>query len=242
MKKKKRTYRFWNNNEVEIGWMGKRPPGEKRAPRRKRTKEEIQKQNQRNRINFLRRKIKANFFENDYWITLTYKVENRKPIEGVRDDMGKFLKKLRRWYNKQGPPLKFIYRIEIGVRGAVHVHFLVNRIPECDLKIKELWQQGKPIFKFTYEDGGFAKLAEYICKEPEVDGVEIRYSASRNLVIPQPEVKEYKRLNIEEPKPTKGYYIDWDSVVQGVNPFTGRSFLHYTEYKLRPERRKAGEG
>lgn len=240
MKRRKRIYRFWNNNEIEIGWMGKRPPGEKRKPRRKRTKEEIKKQNQRNRINMLRRKIKANFRENDYWITLTYKVENRKSLEGVREDMRIFLRRLRSWYKRAGAPLKFIYRIEIGVRGAVHVHLLANRIAESELKIKELWQQGRPVFKFTYEEGNFHNLAEYIAKEPEADGVEIRYSASRNLIIPEPEIKEYRRLNIEDPKPTPGYYIDMDSIVRGVNPFTGRSFLHYIEYKLKPEKGKGG--
>lgn len=242
MRKVKRIYRFRDSNEVEVGWMGERPPGEKRQPRRKRTPEEVQKQNQRNRVNALRRKIKANFAENDYWVTLTYRVESRKPVDGVKKDVGDFLKRLRRWYRKVGQPLKFIYRVEIGIRGAVHVHFLVNRIEGCDMKIKELWQQGRPSFKFTYEEGGFQRLAEYIAKEPEADGVEIRYSASRNLIIPQPEVREYQKLNVDDPKPSKGYYIDPESVVRGTNPFSGKDYLHYIEYRIRKEDKPAGRG
>lgn len=36
----------------------------------------------------------------------------------------------------------------------------------------------------------------------------------------------------EGPKATPGYYIEKDSVVQGVNEVTGMSFLYYTEKLL----------
>lgn len=77
---KKRTYIFSDSKEIEYVHKGKYgAPGEKRASRRKRTPEDIKKANLTNRINRVRRKIKANFKENDYWMRLSYKVSERKP-------------------------------------------------------------------------------------------------------------------------------------------------------------------
>ncbi len=107
-------------------------------------------------------------------------------------------------------------------------------------------------YKTMYEAGGFDGLAKYICKKPEKDTEEYhqlslfkepdrrkltQVSTSRNLVRPVPEIKEYKVRTVkkiieEGPKPTKGYYIDWDSIVKGVNPFTGLSYIKYSEIKL----------
>lgn len=39
--------------------------------------------------------------------------------------------------------------------------------------------------------------------------------------------------------PTKGYYIDKESVVYGVNPITGKPYLHYTEYRIGDEEEDA---
>ena len=93
-------------------------------------------------------------------------------------------------------------------------------------------------------------MAEYIVKRPE--GMEGQlsmfpekdrkrlkgYSCSRNLARPQPESKEYKRRTLRSlmedgPMPTPGYYIDMDSIVSGVNPYTGMSYYHYTEYPMK---------
>lgn len=77
---RKKTWIFKNSNEVEYVHKGKYgAPREKRGPRRKRTPADIKKANQTNRVNRVRRKIKANFEEDDYWVTLTYRKESRKP-------------------------------------------------------------------------------------------------------------------------------------------------------------------
>ena len=36
------------------------------------------------------------------------------------------------------------------------------------------------------------------------------------------------------PEPTPGYYIDPESVVCGVNKYTGLSYLRYTEIRIKP--------
>ena len=63
------------------------------------------------------------------------------------------------------------------------------------------------------------------------------YVPSRNLEKPGPEVKEFKRRTVQKmitegPEPTKGYFIDKDTLVCGINPYTGYSYLHYREYRL----------
>lgn len=107
-----------------------------------------------------------------------------------------------------------------------------------DKIIKDKWKQGGTQYKLTYEEGGYEQLAEYICKLPNDDEDEDEkevsaYGCSRNLIEPIPEVKDYVRRYVPaEPKPTKGYYIDTESIVRGVNPFNGLSYLKYIELRL----------
>lgn len=92
-------------------------------------------------------------------------------------------------------------------------------------------------------------MANYIVKQPSEEIYEqlclfpeeqrkclVKYEPSRNLIRPKPEKKKLKNipkgLLTGEPTPKRGYYIDKDSVVYGVNPITGKPYLHYTEYRL----------
>lgn len=221
--------------------------GEKRAERKKATPEQIKKQNQRNKENTVRRLMKANWGENDYWLTLKFPAGTKMRIEEVKDKLSLFLRRTRDAYKRRNQMFKFIYRIEIGKRGSPHIHILVNRIPDADLMIKKNWEYGRVYFGLAYEEGGFRKLAEYIVKPPddEVDEKKetVAYNTSRNLIRPVPEIKSYWRRTVEKmirngPKPTPGFFIIPDSIVSGVNPYTGMSYLKYEEVRLK----KKGEG
>lgn len=241
------TWYFNKSIEREIKYIGKYGrKGEKRAKRKKATPEQIKKQNQRNKENTVRRLMKSNWGENDYWLTLKYPAGTKIEIDAVKKHMRKFLEKTRNAYKRKGEMLKFIYRVEIGKRGSPHVHILVNRIADADLIIKESWPHGGVNFKLAYEEGGFRNLAEYIVKLPdeEVDPLKetVVYSTSRNLIRPEPEKKTYWRRTVEKlikegPKPTPGFYIVPDTVISGVNPYTGMSYLKYEEVRI-----KRGEG
>ena len=106
------------------------------------TPEQMAKQNQINKENRIRRLIKANFYPSDLWVTLKYQKGTRKPYEQVMKDMALFLQRLRYRYKKLEDVLKYIYRIEIGKRGGIHVHILLNRT-KCskgtDTLIAECW-------------------------------------------------------------------------------------------------------
>ena len=247
-------YRFSKSNEYEYKYAGKYgAKGEGRRPRRKPTPEQIRRQNQLNREKNMRRLIKANFRPYDLWSTLKYPRGTRKSVKEVKKDLKNFLDTMRRGYRKQGEELKFIYRMEIGERGGIHIHILVNRIrgqTGTDLLLTNAWKPGRVHFESIRSTGDYRQLANYIVKQPneeeqgqmrmfeekEKAGL-IRYSSSRNLIRPRPERKIYSRRTVrklieEGPTPISGYYIDRDSIRQGVNPYTGMSYYQYTECRL----------
>lgn len=248
----KDVYRLPGSNEYEYKFAGNYgAKGEKRTPRAKPTPEQIRKQNQRNKEKRMRRLIKANFSEGDIWATLKYPAGTRKPTDEVKTDVKKFLTRARKIYKDNEAELKFVYRMEIGARGGIHIHILMNRIANVDLKIQKAWKQGRVNFENVYSAGGYQALAEYIVKEPDKQSMKqmslfvpeeeqkeyCKYSSSRNLIRPVPERTVYARRTVrkiieEGPTPTPGYYIDRDSIVYGVNQFTGMSYLYYTEYEL----------
>lgn len=263
------VWRFPNSTEYEYKYAGKYgAKGEKREERKKATPEQIKKQNQLNREKRVRRLIKDNFFPNDLWVTLKYPKGTRKPLAEVKADMKRFRDKMRAEYKVRGQPFKFIYRIEIGERGGIHCHILINRLEGSDgtdILVRKAWDCGSAHYENIYEAGGYKKLANYITKEPE-EQVEkqlslfpeeerkelCKYSTSRNLKRTEPERKTYERWTVRKLieqgiKPTPGYYIDPESVHQGVNRYTGLSYLHYTECRIktidsREEWRKLQEG
>ena len=254
---------FPGSIEYEYKWAGNYgAKGEKRANRIKATPEQIKKQNQLNKEKYVRRLIKANFFPDDLWITLKYPKGKRKPVWKIKKDFKNFIERLRYRYEKRGRLLKYIYRMEVGKRGGIHIHMIIPRIrgEDTDLLVQEAWKCGRVHFESIYEYGGYEKLANYIVKQPDEDVLEqlslfpeeerkdfIKYSSSRNLVRPVPERKYRRRWTVkklieEGPKPTPGYYIDKNTIRAGKNRFTGMSYLHYTEVKIVPEKRPEGGG
>lgn len=255
-------YIFPESIEYEYKYMGNYgAKGEKRAKKKKPTPEQVKRQNQINRENSMRRLIKANFGEDDYWCTLKYPAGARPDIKRVKKDLNNFFSTMRRAYKKYDTPFKYIYRMEVGKRGGVHIHIILNRLtkgPPTDKLVKEKWTTHKVNYQTLYEEGGYADLAKYIVKQYETDtqlsmfdvGEQKKltsYSCSRNLKRPEPEKKVYKRrtlrkLIVEGPQPTSGYYIDKNSIVSGVNPFTGMSYLRYSEIRLHSGRARYKDG
>lgn len=257
---RKDTWSFRNSNEYEIKYKGRYgAKGEKRAPRKKATREQIKKQNQLKREKEVRRIIKANFNLNDLWVTLKYGAGERPSVSEVTNDLRRFKNHMRMSYKKREQVFKFIQRIEVGKYGGVHIHMLVNRIkgePDTDELIAKYWnpkrQNGGVNLTPLYQKGDYKDLASYIVKEPNEEQYEqlslfqmeerkqfIKYSTSRNLERPLPETKEYTRRTVRKIikngiKPTPGFYIDEESVDIGTNPYTGMSYIHYTELRIKP--------
>lgn len=210
---------------------GKRTPkGERRAP----SSEEVQKVNERNVIKKLRRLIKMNFSEGDYHLVLTYRRDERPTPEEAVKIINKFLTKLRKTYKSFGHQLKYILVTEYENK-AIHHHLIINDIPGAAKKVRELWIYGRP--RFTVLDGGdYGNLAAYLIKETREtfrdrgSPSRLRYSRSRNMVIPEPKVSIIKaRSWRENPKPKKGYVMTY--LKNGTDVF-GYPYQYYTMTKV----------
>lgn len=255
---KVKIYHLGDTNEYEYCYKGNYGArGEKRVKKCRVTSEYQAKLNQKHKEKNMRRLIKLNFREGDLWVTLKYPAGRRPPVKEVQSDRAEFIRRMRKPYKAAGIPFKFIYRVEIGKQGGIHLHFIINN-PRCfdvQEEIRKAWSFGHVNFEFMYRDGGFEALSEYITKPAESDtgqmyfdgmGMEdkkafMRYGSSRNLERPVPEVREYSHwtmhriIDNDGPKASPGYYIEKDSIRQGINPYTGYSYLSYTERRLKWE-------
>lgn len=211
-------------------------PGQKRQPKNKPSPEQIERQNQRIKEKKCRRKLRAYFDVNDYFVTLTYKKEERPPnMDQAKRDIGRFIRKLRAEYKKRGQDLRWIRNIECGTKGAWHVHLVVNRIQDADLLIRKAWMHGKVTHQLLYEKGEFRELAAYITKSPRTDNRlrESNYSCSRNMPVPEPEKKLIRWKTWRSIRIPEGYYLEKASLHEGINPVTGYPHRSYTLIKKR---------
>lgn len=264
-----KIFRSRNVIEHEFSYKGKYgAKGEKRAERTKPTKEDVKKQNQKNRIKYIRRTILLNWQQGDLWCCLKYPKGYRISFDEVKRDVKRFLDNTRNAYRKLGHEFKWYLRIEVGELGGIHIHIIVNRIwgEQTDILLEQKWsyqlkkrgikeedRHGKVDWKTMYDAGGYEALAAYIAKIPEEDSEEYKQLSlfdeteqkgllsvrcSKNLIRPEPEKKEYfhrtmRKIIENGPEPTPGFYIDKDSIVCGVNRYTGLSYFCYTEYRIR---------
>ncbi len=238
MEYKKMTWFFRGAIEVEEYATGKfGAPGEKRKKREKPTPELMEKRNQHRKEKLARRRLRKYFRKNDYLVDLTYRRDARPGnIKQAKEQFRIFLRQVRREYRKRGQELRWLRNIEVGTKGAWHIHLCINRIPETDLILADAWKHGKVYFQLMYERGEFRELAAYITKTPKTDPrlKESSYSASRNMPLPPPDEKTYRRWKPwEKVKIPDGYYVDMDSFKEGTNPFTGRKYRIYTLLLLR---------
>lgn len=119
-------------------------PGEKREKRKAPTPEQVEKQNQWQKEKKARIRLMEYFDENDYFSTLTYRVEERPPdMASAKADFAEAIKIIRREYKKRGKELRWIRNIEVGTRGAWHVHIVINRIEDTDLILKKHGSTGR---------------------------------------------------------------------------------------------------
>lgn len=237
----KNTYDLGGIKQIEKYYPGNYgAPGMKRQKKRKRTPEDIERQNRTNRWKKIQRLILANFKEGDWHLILKYRPKDRPgTYEEAEDQLKKFLAWMRKAYKKAGIPFKYIAVTERGKKGQVlHHHLVIEDIADERLittkLVKELWKWGNTFWVDLYEDGEYQKLAEYLVKaEGKEDAAWGTYSRSRNLIVPKPRrEKIYRKRWRQEPRAPVGWYVVKDSVYNGFNPVTGYPYQHYTIKKL----------
>lgn len=219
--------------------------GMDREPVPPKSKEEIQEANMRQAARRLARKINANFHPGDWHITLTYKKEERPDQTAAQKILSNFMKNVRKEFTKMGYPCKYILVTEY-MRKAIHHHLIINNINDGKKTtaeiVRKLWKGcGTPKFIALYDDGEYSQLAEYLIKETEKtfreegNPTKQRYSCSRNLITPKPEVRMKKAKTWkQDPKPRPGYYVVTDSLYNGFDKL-GYPYQRYLMVKLEVE-------
>ena len=187
--------------------------------------------NQWNRERICLRKLLNHYFPQDYFVTLTYRKEERPGnMEEAERDWKQFCDRLRRKYKKAGLEMLWIRNIEVGTKNGWHIHCVLKRIPDLDLFLAECWKKGRPVIRLLYKQGNMKDLAAYLTKTPKTDKRlrEAHYWTSRNMPIPEPEKKVIRGWKLEDAvRVPRGYCLDKESLREGINlyGFRYRSYL-----------------
>lgn len=189
--------------------------------------------NERNAEDKLRWIINNNFKQWDLHIALTYRKQDRPSEVEYLKRVQTFLRKLRTYYKKLDKPFKYIWTTEVGERGAIHHHMILEKI---DLQVlQELWPWGKVQFNsYLDESGEYGALANYIIKNSRKAFYSSkfpsskRYNASKNLVIPMPEYKRIKARSFRgPPKDNSVYEIIPGTLIEGIHGITATPWRRY---------------
>lgn len=199
------------------------------APRQKPTPVEMERYNRRCTEDRVRQLVNENFKDGDFHVQLHYFPHMRPPDkEAAASILKNFLRRVRYQCEKQGTPLKYLYApAEIGARGGVHHHIIINKV-DTDI-LNNAWKEyGAVHFTPLYSDGQYGNLGVYILKQTQF-GEEWngrRYVASRNLRRPQEEVRRVNASTWRKtPACPKGYREDKDFPLEnGVCAVTGFAY------------------
>lgn len=222
------------------------PKDGRRFPKKKETTEQQRKINNKQLEMKLTRIMNANFDDTSWYITFSYIKENRPDIDRLKSHRRELLKKIRTLYKREGKELKYVETAEVGERGAVHIHMVINDI---DIrKVKELWKYGFVYAVPLDSTGQYRKLAAYFIKYAQKTRrttAQIQkkaYSCSRNLERPLPERKVMRGESFrKEIKVPEGWYLDKGSERRGVTE-EGYEFWYYTLIEERRSHRRGETG
>ena len=208
-----------------------------RGSKTKESSEAQKRQNQKIAEDHLRWLMNTNFKGGDYLIRLDF--SKWPPLDSIemQNMTAKAIRQLKRLYHKEGLELKYIYVKEVGKRSSRHLHMICNRI---DTEILRTWWPYGGIHIDPIDSSGqYGQIASYFIKyagrTEDAEGKLIgkRYYASRNLKKPQITRRVIRANRFKNtPKVPKGYYLDKDSVRNGISDITGWEYFSYTLVKL----------
>ncbi len=220
------------------------------------TPEATLRNNQRLAERRLRQIINTNFQDDDYHLIFRYFLHTR-PATGkeAAEEMRRYWRRLQYDAKKAGISLRYIWAMEVGKKGAVHFHAIVNR---QDLPFftrqwkrqvagedrKKTWIKLGTVYCVPlWTDGQYKDLAKYVIKQTSKTFRQMggkRYNCSRNLKKPKETVKEVKaRQWRQEPKPPKGYIFDPSFPLEnGVCSVTGLRYQRYGLIRIDRQRRR----
>lgn len=225
---------------------GKR--GIKRGEKKALTRDEQREVNKRAAEKKLRRIINENFQEGDTHLVLDYRKDKRLDgREGMRKDADDFLREMRKLYKSTGKVLKYIHVMEIGKKGALHHHLIINTPDGISQRaIAKAWKgRGRTHFNLLDDSGNYSKLASYLIKQSDgmlksPDALQgKRWNSSKNLrkpkILKKKPIKDkgwYNRIARLPKKLEESYYLDEESVHEGIHEKTGYTFFSYMFVKI----------
>lgn len=190
---RQRVWRCGSHTEVELYPVFQRP-GVRRA-RSKPTRECQRLLNQRDAERRVERTARLNFSEPgslEVDLTFAEAVEEAQAVAGIR----KYIRELRKIYRGAGKELRYLYAKEKGKKsGRWHFHMFLSPSPISRDDLEALWPHGWANAKrLKLDESGLAGISRYVAKQgkkrrPEELGRR-RWSCSKNLRKPEPEVKD----------------------------------------------------
>ena len=195
---REKKYKCGKYLEVEIYPISKIEQKKSRKRKKKESRKEQKNLNDKNARKKLRRIINSNFTNKDLFIHLTYDNDNLPDSEErALRDRNNYLRRIKNYRKRNNlPELKYIAVLEYKeanendkrTRTRIHHHIVMSGMDRD--KAEELWGKGRAnADRLQPNELGFEELANYISKDPKGKK---RYSPSRNLIIPEAEINDYK--------------------------------------------------
>mgnify|MGYP000868854270 FL=1 len=171
--------------------------------KRKRESEPKQKNlNQKNAKRYLIQLVNANFYNGDYFLTLTYQ-DPMKPetIDAALKEVGNYIRRIKRLYKNAGHDLQYILVTEGGDESVRINHHIVlkSAVGVTRDEIEELWAKGRGRNRkqlgyancktIRANDNGVTGIASYLSKDPKGKK---RWSSSKNLARPISRTNDHK--------------------------------------------------
>lgn len=213
-----------------------------RAPRLDTTTKAQEEINNKNAIDSLRLAILENFEVGDWFYTLSYKTEP-SPADAKRF-LTNFRQRLTRYYKSINAVVKHIFVTECTPKvHRLHHHAMIKIVgAKADWQIiKKLWKHGfVKVRPYGGELEDAERVANYLIKKnvnafftaPTI--FKKRWYSSTNLKRPAVQKEIIHRARwLREPRIPKGYYLDKNSLKNGIVCYGNGEFEHeYQFYRL----------
>ena len=128
---KSRTKTILSGKHLEIELFPVTAHGHRHDRRRKLSRAEQRKQNEKHAVKKLVRLINANFAQGDTIITLQYRAELRHDLSyaAVLRDVQNYLRRVKAYRHRHHlPPMKYIYVIELAGKDNWHAHLIMSKL------------------------------------------------------------------------------------------------------------------
>lgn len=205
------------------------------------TPEAVKRNNIREAERKLRRKLNANFIDAvDALITLSWGADKTPPDTDseMLKEVQRFIRKLKRIYEREKKCLRYVYTMEIGPKGSRHLHMVLS---EVDLQeVVECWDGGVVNVAPLNTRGDYRRIASYFVKyaQKTADTMEKmgRKAGSRmwnsSKLMEEPKVTK-TAVNAatfsERIRNHKGWILNPASVEDGISEYNGRQY-QYCEF------------